>query len=75
MKLTYLSFPHIMVKLIFQKRLVEKTGLSILSVNIQSVNAKFDEFQYFINRMNVTNPLSAICLQECWPCSLLPAVP
>ena len=50
----------------FSKLLVEKTGLSILSVNIQNVNAKFDEFQFFINRMNVTNPISAICLQECW---------
>ena len=50
----------------FSKLLVEKTGLSILSVNIQSVNAKFDEFQAFINRMNVLNPISAICLQECW---------
>ena len=50
----------------FSKLLVHKAGFSILSLNIQSVNAKFDEFQLFVNRMNLTNPISAICLQECW---------
>ena len=42
-------------------------------MNIQSVNAKFDEFQSFVSRMNIINPIivcqvliSAICLQECW---------
>ena len=49
----------------FSKLLVKKPGLSILSVNIQSVNAKFDEFESF-SRMNLINPISAICLQECW---------
>ena len=50
----------------FSKLLVKKPGLSILSVNIQSVNAKFDEFESFVSRMNLINPISAICLQECW---------
>ena len=50
----------------FSKLLVRKPGLSILSVNIQSVNAKFDEFESFVSRMNLVNPISAICLQECW---------
>ena len=50
----------------FSKLLVRKPGLSILSVNIQSVNAKFDEFELFVSRMNLVNPISAICLQECW---------
>ena len=35
-------------------------------MNIQSVNAKFDEFQYFISRMNIIHPINATCLQECW---------
>ena len=35
-------------------------------MNIQSVNAKFDEIQSFVSRMNIINPISAICLQECW---------
>ena len=34
----------------FSKLLVHKAGFSILSLNIQSVNAKFDEFQLFVNR-------------------------
>ena len=42
--------------------LTNKAGYTILSINIQSINAKFDEFEAFINRMNVTNPISAICL-------------
>ena len=31
----------------FSKLLVKKPGLSIFSINIQSVNAKFDEFEAF----------------------------
>ena len=50
----------------FSKLLANKAGYTILSINIQSIHAKFDEFEAFINRMNVTNPISAICLQECW---------
>ena len=50
----------------FSNLLVEKPGFSILNMNIQSVNAKFDEFQSFVSRMNIINPISAICLQECW---------
>ena len=50
----------------FFKLLTNKAGYTILSINSQSTNAKFDEFEAFINRMNVTNPISAICLQECW---------
>ena len=32
----------------------------------QSINAKFDELQVFINRINKFNPIGAICLQETW---------
>ena len=28
--------------------------------------AKFDELEAFINRVNTSNPISLICLQECW---------
>ena len=49
----------------FSKHLNSKGGLSILSTNIQCVNAKFDEFQAFIDRINVKNPINVICLQEC----------
>ena len=27
---------------------------------------KFDELESFVNRVNVTYPISAICLNECW---------
>ena len=50
----------------FSKLLNKKAGLTILSVNIQCLNAKFDDLEYFIDRVNITNPISVICLQECW---------
>ena len=40
----------------FSKLLQKKGGLSILSVNMQCVNAKFDEFQAFVDRINVKKP-------------------
>ena len=46
----------------FLKMLSNKTGLSILSGNIQSINAKYDEFSSFADRVNTTNPISAILL-------------
>ena len=50
----------------FSTMLASKAGLSILSGNIQSTNAKFDEFQSFVTRVNTSHHISAICLQECW---------
>ena len=50
----------------FGKLLTDRAGFSILSVNIQSINAKLDEFQAFISRVNIVNPISIVCLQECW---------
>ena len=41
------------MKPIFLNFYKEKGGLSILSVNIQCVNAKFDEFQAFVDRIYV----------------------
>ena len=43
-----------------------RTGLSILSLNIRSINANYTEFKLFIDRVNSNNPLSVICLNECW---------
>ena len=43
-----------------------KAGLTILSVNIQCVNTKFDDLESLINRGNLSNPINVICLQECW---------
>ena len=42
------------------------TGLSILDMNICNAFTKFDELEIFIQRVNVGNPVSIICLNECW---------
>ena len=36
-----------------------------MSLNCQSINAKFNELQIIIEEIN-NNPLSVICLQESW---------
>ena len=41
------------------------TGLSILDMNICNAFAKFDKLELFIQRVNVSNPVSIICLNEC----------
>ena len=43
-----------------------KGGLSILSLNSQSLSAKFDDFQVVIEQLNTNNAISVICLQETW---------
>ena len=45
--------------------LVNSPGLSILDLNIRNIYANFDELQLFINRVNVSKPISVICLSEC----------
>ena len=45
---------------------LSKAGMSIISRNIRSINAKFDEFSSFVDRENTHNPISAILLQKCW---------
>ena len=50
----------------FSKLLSSKAGMSILSGNIQNINAKFDEFSSFVDRVYTHYPISAILLQECW---------
>ena len=50
----------------FSKLLSKNAGLTILSVNIQCIDTKLDDFESFINSMNLTNSISVICLQDCW---------
>ena len=41
--------------------------LSILSMNIQSIHAKFQELEVFIETLqNVDFKFNIICLQQCW---------
>ena len=42
------------------------TGLSILDMNICNAFTKFDELEIFIRMVNVSNPVSIICLNEYW---------
>ena len=41
-------------------------GLCTLDMNIANAFTKFDELEAFINRVNKGNPISIICLNECW---------
>ena len=44
--------------------LANKAGLTILSGNIQSIKAKFDELEAFINRVNTSNSISLVVSDE-----------
>ena len=37
-----------------------------MSLNSQSINAKFDEIQLFIDRINTSGSFGILCLQESW---------
>ena len=50
----------------FKQLISNKAGSCILDLNVQNVFTKFDELESFVNRVNVTHPISAICLNECW---------
>ena len=50
----------------FQNVLKLNNTLSIMSLNCQSINAKFDEVQLFIDRINKSGSLGILCLQESW---------
>ena len=42
------------------------SGLSILDLNVCNAFTKYDELALFVNRVNINNPISVICLNECW---------
>ena len=50
----------------FSRLLSTKAGLTILDLNIRNIRSNFDELELFIDRVNISNPISAICLNECW---------
>ena len=50
----------------FQSLLKLNNTLSIMSLNSQSISAKFDEIQLFIDRINTSGSLGILCLQESW---------
>ena len=40
--------------------------MCILSLNCQSINAKFDKLKMFNDYVNDQSPISVICIQESW---------
>ena len=40
--------------------------ISILSLNSQSINAKFDQLKISLDNINMECPISVICIQESW---------
>ena len=40
--------------------------LSMISLNCQCINAKFDKFKLFVTEMNTHETISVICIQETW---------
>ena len=40
--------------------------ISMLSLNCQSISAKFDKLKLFLDDVNSQNPISIICIQETW---------
>ena len=52
----------------FNDFLSQKAGLCIiLNLNIQNIFSKFDKLEFFVHRINATNLIAVICLNECWP--------
>ena len=59
--------PYTSADELIESRLSSKNGLSILSLNCQSLRAKFDYIRLLIDKFANSNcPLQVICLQETW---------
>ena len=58
--------PYIDMHTLSDKLYESKSNFSIISLNVQSINAKFDEFQIVINEINNKHEVSIICIQESW---------
>ena len=43
-----------------------KSNLSIISLNVQCIRAKFDDFQITMNEINKKCHVSIVCIQESW---------
>ena len=45
---------------------LKKQYIYNLDLNIQNIFSKLDEFESFVHKVNATNPIAVICLNECW---------
>ena len=58
--------PYIDIQEFCEKLHSVKSDLSIVSLNVQSINAKFDEFRIALTEINKKHHVSIICIQESW---------
>ena len=54
------------VNTLAERMSANNSTLSILSLNAQSINAKFDELKITIDQLNEIHTVSVICIQESW---------
>ena len=50
----------------FINLLAPNEGLTVLDLNVCNAFTKFDELELFVERVNINNSISVICLTECW---------
>ena len=50
----------------FAELITKQAGLWILNLNIRNIYSNIDELKLFLDRVSVSNTISAICLNECW---------
>ena len=58
--------PYIDIEALGENIYESRSKLSVLSLNIQSINAKFDEFKIALDQLNSKQPINIICIQETW---------
>ena len=58
--------PYLDTQELCEKLHTVKSNLSIISLNAQSISAKFDEFQIAMNEINNKCHVSIVCIQESW---------
>ena len=64
---TFSESPYIDIDSLSEQLLPHTKKFSVLNVNIQSINAKFDKLLALITYLNDNNFMfSAICIQESW---------
>ena len=54
------------VNTLAERMFANNSILSILSLNAQSINAKFDKFKFTIYQLNEIHTVTVICIQESW---------
>ena len=58
--------PYIDIEALGENIYESRSKLSVLSLNIQSINVKFAEFKIALDQLNSKQPINIICIQETW---------